>query len=56
MHTQSFAKNNHNAAVDDFFVPELCQPEALLSMVLLAELLTEAAAATAISHPYVVRI
>jgi two-component system sensor histidine kinase AlgZ len=25
--------------VDDFFVPELCQPEALLSMVLLAELL-----------------
>lgn len=26
-------------AVDDFFVPELCQPEALLSMVLLAELL-----------------
>ena len=39
MHTQSFAKNNHNATVDDFFVPELCQPEALLSMVLLAELL-----------------
>ncbi|MVW73841.1 sensor histidine kinase [Pseudomonas xionganensis] len=26
-------------AVDDFFVPELCEPEALLSMVLLAELL-----------------
>ncbi|MEX6500861.1 sensor histidine kinase [Pseudomonas sp. 25A3E] len=31
--------NKHTAAVDDFFVPELCQSEALLSMVLLAELL-----------------
>ncbi|SFT70804.1 sensor histidine kinase [Pseudomonas marincola] len=31
--------NNHVAAVDEFFVPELCKPEALLSMVLLAELL-----------------
>ena len=39
MHTQSSAKKKYNAAIDDFFVPELCQPEALLSMVLLAELL-----------------
>ena len=39
MHTQSLAKNKSNTAIDDFFVPELCQPEALLSMVLLAELL-----------------
>ncbi|MDM8348664.1 sensor histidine kinase [Pseudomonas sp. sp1636] len=33
--------NNKNmtAPSDDFFVPELCEPEALLSMVLLAELL-----------------
>ena len=36
MHTKSLAKNKR---IDDFFVPELCQPEALLSMVLLAELL-----------------
>ena len=36
MHTQTLAKNRP-AAVDDFFVPELCQPEALLSMVLLAK-------------------
>ena len=35
---QLFA-NNLPASADDFFVPELCQPEALLSMVLLAELL-----------------
>jgi len=27
------------AVSDDFFVPELCQPEALLGLVLLAELL-----------------
>lgn len=27
------------ALTDDFFVPELCQPEALLGLVLLAELL-----------------
>ena len=39
MHRQSSTKNKYNAAIDDFFVPELCQPEALLSMVLLAELL-----------------
>ena len=39
MHTQLLAKNKPSATVDDFFVPELCQPEALLSMVLLAELL-----------------
>ncbi|UTW09746.1 sensor histidine kinase [Pseudomonas benzenivorans] len=33
--------NNKNTAApdDDFFIPELCQPEALLSLVLLAELL-----------------
>lgn len=29
----------NTAPIDEFFVPELCQPEALLSMVLLAELL-----------------
>ncbi|MDH1263993.1 sensor histidine kinase [Pseudomonas sp. GD03944] len=39
MRKQWFNPKNNNAPVDDFFVPELCQPEALLSMVLLAELL-----------------
>ena len=39
MHIRSLFKNTHNVSADDFFVPELCQPEALLSMVLLAELL-----------------
>tara|TARA_R100001244_G_scaffold19684_15_gene20355 strand:+ start:681 stop:1907 length:1227 start_codon:yes stop_codon:yes gene_type:complete len=39
MHTQWFNTKNTAVLVDDFFVPELCQPEALLSMVLLAELL-----------------
>ncbi|VXB15032.1 Alginate biosynthesis protein [Pseudomonas sp. 8AS] len=34
-----FNKGRTLAADDDFFLPELCQPEALLSMVLLAELL-----------------
>ncbi|MFI8481985.1 sensor histidine kinase [Pseudomonas sp. NPDC078700] len=35
----SFNTEAKRAPVDDFFVPELCQPEALLSIVLLAELL-----------------
>ncbi|WP_370869542.1 sensor histidine kinase [Pseudomonas sp.] len=39
MHTQWLNNKNMSAPIDDFFVPELCEPEALLSMVLLAELL-----------------
>ncbi|GIZ10864.1 sensor histidine kinase [Pseudomonas sp. NCCP-436] len=39
MNIRSLAKNSRNLVVDEFFVPELCQSEALLSMVLLAELL-----------------
>ncbi len=32
-------KGRRLAPNDDFFLPELCEPEALLSLVLLAELL-----------------
>ena len=39
MHRPWIKTKNTPAPIDDFFVPELCQPEALLSMVLLAELL-----------------
>ena len=39
MPTQWINDKNSAAPDDDFFIPELCQPEALLSMVLLAELL-----------------
>ncbi|WP_300656204.1 sensor histidine kinase [Pseudomonas sp.] len=39
MHTQWLNNKKPPASIDDFFVPELCEPEALLSMVLLAELL-----------------
>lgn len=39
MDTQWLNNKNPPAPIDDFFVPELCEPEALLSMVLLAELL-----------------
>ena len=39
MNIKNLIANTHSAATDDFFVPELCEPEALLSMVLLAELL-----------------
>ena len=34
-----FTKGRRLAPNDDFFLPELCEPEALLSLVLLAELL-----------------
>src|SRR5690606_19352951 len=36
---KNMSKNAHLTTTDDFFVPELCQPEALLGLVLLAELL-----------------
>ena len=36
---KNISKNAHLTTTDDFFVPELCQPEALLGLVLLAELL-----------------
>ncbi|MBP8202327.1 MAG: sensor histidine kinase [Pseudomonas sp.] len=39
MKLKSALSEKHPPLVDDFFVPELCEPEALLSMVLLAELL-----------------
>ncbi|TWC32417.1 sensory transduction protein kinase AlgZ [Pseudomonas sp. SJZ079] len=39
MHIQWLTPKHTSTTIDDFFVPELCQPEALLSMVLLAELL-----------------
>jgi two-component system, LytTR family, sensor histidine kinase AlgZ len=39
MHIQWSNNKNIDEPDDDFFIPELCQPEALLSMVLLAELL-----------------
>jgi len=39
MNIKSLLSEKQPEPVDDFFVPELCQPEALLSMVLLAELL-----------------
>lgn len=39
MKIKSLLSEKQPEPVDDFFVPELCQPEALLSMVLLAELL-----------------
>lgn len=39
MRLPMFTRAQPPAPVDDFFVPELCQPEALLGLVLLAELL-----------------
>ncbi|VXC84939.1 Alginate O-acetyltransferase [Pseudomonas sp. 8Z] len=39
MPKRSVSSAHKPAPADDFFVPELCQPEALLSMVLMAELL-----------------
>jgi two-component system sensor histidine kinase AlgZ len=39
MNTNRFQTQPARQAGDDFFLPELCQPEALLGMVLLAELL-----------------
>jgi two-component system sensor histidine kinase AlgZ len=39
MNIRKLIANTYSSAEDDFFVPELCEPEALLSMVLLAELL-----------------
>nr|WP_298146690.1 sensor histidine kinase [uncultured Pseudomonas sp.] len=39
MKIKKLIDNTPPAPEDDFFVPELCEPEALLSMVLLAELL-----------------
>lgn len=39
MKIKSVLSEKQPPLVDDFFVPELCEPEALLSMVLLAELL-----------------